>query len=79
MQELPQYQVSRKYGQHANNFENYLKEILETFCDEETRVAIDNDDGDGILEHELGFCNLHDRTWGPDKNLPQSGTNDLIE
>ena len=30
-------------------------------------------------EHELGFCNVHDGTWGPDKNLPQSGTNDLIE
>ena len=69
MQELTQYQVSRKYGQHANNFENYLKEISETFCDEETRVAIDNDDGDGILEHELGFCNAARQDLGPRQEL----------
>ena len=36
---------------HANNFENYLQRNIgnaETFCDEEMRGAIDNDDGDKI-------------------------------
>ena len=66
---------------HANNFENYLKEILEMLKHSGMRKG-------GLpltmmmatrLEHEPGFCNVHDRTWGPNKNLPQSGTNDLIE
>jgi len=31
MQELPQYQVLRKYAQRARIFENYPEEILEKF------------------------------------------------
>ena len=31
MQELPQYQVLRKYAQQARIFENYPEEIMEKF------------------------------------------------
>ena len=80
MQELPQYQVLRKYGQHASNFENYPKEILQNSAAmRKPGLPLTMMMAPGF-EHELGFCVLHDKTWGPDdKNLPQSGTNDLIE
>ena len=58
---------------HANNFETIFEEILE-----ETRVAVDNDDGDES-SMSLVFVSCTTGPGAPDKNLPQSGTNDLIE
>ena len=55
MQELPQYQVLRKYGQHASNFENYPKEILENSAGmRKPGLPLTMMMAPG-LEHELGF------------------------